>query len=137
VLFGTEGYTGVNLWLVKTDGAGAEQWSNSAAQPRRPALLRASTPDGGYILVGSTRSVGAGGWDVYLVKTDADGSWQWGKTFGGSADDHGWSVECIADGYSIVGSTASFGDDDGDGYLIRVNGSGELLWQKTLRGQRR
>ncbi|OHD23362.1 MAG: hypothetical protein A2064_09025 [Spirochaetes bacterium GWB1_66_5] len=137
LLFGTkEGNTNESdMWLVKTDGAGTEQWSRAfgGAAEEIGRCLR-PTPDGGYILVGSTRSNSAGGWDVYLVKTGADGNWQWGKTFGGTADDHGWSVECLVDGYAILGSTASFGDDDGDGYLIRVNGGGELLWQKTFGG---
>jgi hypothetical protein len=71
---------------------------------------------------------------VYLVKTDADGNWQWDKTYGGSADDCGWSVKCLADGYIIVGSTGSFGDDSGDAYLIRLDAEGDVVWEKTFGG---
>jgi len=39
--------------------------------------------DEGYIMVGSTRGWGAGGHDVYLVKTDAYGDTLWTKTYGG------------------------------------------------------
>jgi hypothetical protein len=124
-----------DLWLFKTDAAGRKLWGRTfGGGAEETGCCLQQTSDGGFILVGSTRSLGAGGWDVYLVKTDAEGGKEWEKTFGGSANDHGWSVECIVDGYAIVGSTTSFGDDDGDGYLIRVNGSGELLWQKTFGG---
>lgn len=130
---------GKDLWLVKTTPPTAGQWDiawsttfgGEAADTG--SCLRAA-PDGGYILLGSTRSMGAGGADVYLVKTDASGGKEWEKTFGGSADDYGRSVECTADGYIIAGCTASFGDEDGDAYLIRTGACGNLLWEKAFGG---
>lgn len=130
---------GKDLWLVKTTPPAAERWDiawsatfgGEAADTG--SCLRAA-PDGGYILLGSTRSKGAGGADVYLVKTDAAGGKEWEKTFGGSADDFGCSVECTADGYIIAGCTASFGDEDGDAYLIRTGAGGNLLWEKAFGG---
>jgi hypothetical protein len=58
-------------------------------------------------MAGEERRRRASDWDVYLVKTKADGSKEWEKTFGGSADDRGYSVQCIASGYIIAGSTFS------------------------------
>ncbi len=50
------------------------------------------TVDGGYILVGWTKSKGSGGADIWLVKTNANGVKQWEKTFGGNGND--WS-RCV------------------------------------------
>jgi hypothetical protein len=67
------------------------------------------TSDGGFILVGTTRSFGAGGPDVWLIKTDAEGNKLWEKTFGGIRDDRGHSVQQTSDGgFILLGWTESF-----------------------------
>jgi hypothetical protein len=55
------------------------------------------TADGEYIIAGTTSSYGSFS-DVYLVKTDSVGNYQWYRTFGGSNEDFGNSVQQTSDG---------------------------------------
>jgi hypothetical protein len=93
------------------------------------------TSDGGYIIAGYTFSFGAGGEDVLLIKTDASGSVQWSKTFGGAGNERAYSVQQTNDGgYIIAGETKSFGESWGDVFLIKTDVSGNLQWAKTIGG---
>ena len=88
------------------------------------------TIDGGYIMVGNTFSFGAGGCDVYLVKTDSIGDTLWTKTYGGISNDFGVCVLQTTDsGYIIIGSTRNFGNPSI--YSIKTDVNGDTLWTKT------
>ncbi|MCK4234123.1 hypothetical protein KAX75_06810 [candidate division WOR-3 bacterium] len=87
---------------------------------------------GGYIIAGYTNSSGAGSNDVYLIKTDADGVVIWEKTYGGTGDDRGYSVQPTSDGgYIIAGFTRSYGNGGEDVYLIKTYANGDTVWTKT------
>ena len=92
------------------------------------------TRDGGYVSVGVTESSGAGGEDIYLVRSDAAGHTRWTRTFGGPDEDNGWSVLELDDGFIIAGFTNSFGAGGFDFWLIRTDPLGQTLWQQTYGG---
>lgn len=69
-----------DVYLIKTDGAGNEEWSNTyGGKDFDLGFSVQQTEDGGYIIVGWTSSFGKGMGDVYLVKTDEKGSKEWSK----------------------------------------------------------
>jgi len=91
------------------------------------------TLDGGYIVAGVAYSFGSSA-QIYLIKTDSLGDTLWTKTYGGSADDLGMSVQQTTDGgYIIAGTTNSFGASR-QVYLIKTDSLGDTLWTKTYGG---
>jgi hypothetical protein len=96
------------------------------------------TNDGGYVIAGWTNSVGAGDYDVYLIKTDGAGNQIWEKTFGGVGSDRGHKVKQTSDlGYIILAETESFGNgkvDSPDIWLIKTDSFGNKQWDKTFGG---
>ena len=93
------------------------------------------TTDGGYILTGSTFSYGNGQRDVFLLKTDNNGSQLWLKTFGGLNNDEGFSVKQTSDlGYIVCGRTNSFGNNYSDVFIIKTDINGDTIWTKIIGG---
>jgi predicted secreted protein len=94
------------------------------------------TSDGGYALAGYTNSFGAGGYDAWLVKTDASGNMQWNKTYGGIFDDAASRLVQTSDGgYALAGWTASFGGGGWENpWLIKTDSAGNMQWNKVYVG---
>ena len=123
-----------DVYLIKTEPNGNSQWQKTfGGSGTEYGSSVQQTSDGGYIIAGNTDSFGAGDYDVYLLKTDPNGTMQWQKTFGGSKHDSSLSVQQTSDGgYIIVGTTYSFGAGYADVYLIRTEPNGNSQWQKTF-----
>ena len=113
-----------DVYLVKTDSSGDTLWTRTyGGSYQDQGFSLQQTSDGGYIIAGVTRSFGAGGYDVYFVKTDSSADTLWTRTYGGSDDDRGRSVQQTSDGgYVIAGYTGSFGAGYSDVYLVKVSG---------------
>jgi hypothetical protein len=93
------------------------------------------TSDGGYVIAGTTTSFGAGGFDVWLVKTDANGNMEWNQTYGGTGRDYVSSlVETSDGGYALAGSTDSFGGVGPNFYLVKTDANGNMEWNQSYSG---
>lgn len=132
----TVGSGATDVYAIKTDSLGALKYEKSygGINIDRGNCVRQTT-DGGYIIAGYTNSIGNGGYDVYLIKTDSLLNMQWSKTYGGTDWDFGNCVEQTSDGgYIVCGATYSFGKGDEDYYIIKTNSTGDTMWTKTYGG---
>ncbi len=130
------GAGGRDIYLVRVDSLGDTLWTKTygglAHDDGRAVEI---TPDGGFLICGSTESSGAGYSDLYLIKTDASGVVVWSRTFGGAGGDSGNDVHITLDGgFIAVGSTGSFGEGYSSIYVIRGSAAGDSLWARTYGG---
>ena len=93
------------------------------------------TPDGGFAILGSTYSFGAGDHDIYLLRLDSLGDTLWSRTYGGSATEYGYDIQRTGDsGFIVVGITYSYGAGNGDVWLLRLDLTGGVIWSRTYGG---
>jgi hypothetical protein len=125
-----------DVYFVKLDAAGDTLWTRAYGGAGGD-FLRAvhQTSDSGYIAVAETFSFGAGGADIYLVRTNQNGDLLWSKSYGSASSDFGYSVRQTQDGgFIVAGYTSSFGAGQFDVYLLKTDSAGALLWAKTYGG---
>ena len=122
-----------DFWLVKTNSAGRMLWDRTFGGPDYDeAQSVIQTVDGGFALAGVTRSYGLGVTDFWLVKTDSNGNHQWNRTYGGTGLDYLFSLIQTSDGgYALAGSTYRNEINQSDFYLVKTDGMGNLVWEKT------
>jgi hypothetical protein len=112
----------------------ADWWNTFGEVSEDVAYSIQQTTDGGYIIAGWTEN-GANHEDAYLIKTDANSTKLWEKTFGGSDEDYAYSVQQTTDGgYIVAGFTSSYGAGSRDAWLIKTDVDGNKLWDKTFGG---
>jgi hypothetical protein len=125
-----------DFYLVKASRDGDEVWSRTfGGEGNDRCWALTPTSDGGLLLVGETTSFGAGEQDVHLVKTDAQGEFQWSQTHGGEKSDRAFAVSRAADGFVLAGQTFSEGAGDRDAYVLKFSPEGELGWSRTFGGE--
>ncbi len=123
-----------DLYLIKLDSAGNEQWSKAfGGDDVEYCNAAIQTADGGYILAGESSTGGAGMVDAILLKTDADGKELWTKMYGGHMYDSARKVVQTSDGgYVLLGATSSMGEGNYDVYLLKTDAAGKEEWAKTF-----
>ena len=117
---------GRDVYVIKLDANGNLQWTKTIGGPGgEVGFSLIQTSDGGYAIAGYTNSFGAGDWDFYVVKLDANGNLQWTKTTGAKKEDLGLSLIQTSDGgYAIAGFTNSFGAGETDFYVVKLDKNG-------------
>ena len=142
---------GADYWIVKLGSTGSIQWQKSLGGfGYEEASSIQQTTDGGYILAGWSNSNDSnvignhGGVDYWVLKLDNAGSIQWQKSFGGSGDDIPYSLQQTTDGGYVVAGGSGSNDGDvsgnhggsggGDYWVVKMDNTGNIQWQKCLGG---
>ena len=141
-----------DIWVVKLNVSGNLVWQKCLGGTLFDATNENSiqqTPDGGYIICGYTYSNDGdvagnhGQSDIWVVKLNAFSNLVWQKCFGGTSldDTHENSIQQTTDGGFIICGVTGSNDGDvsgnhggSDRWMLKLNASGNLVWQKCLGG---
>ncbi len=146
-----------DFWVVKMDMDGNLVWEKSYGGSGGGmygdwATAVVESSEGGFVVVGHSSSTNgqvtgnhAGTEDFWVIKIDEEGSLIWEKSYGGFHTDMASAIVQTKDGsYIIAGHSASVDGDISshhgewpgfeDVWVIKINGNGDLLWEKSLGG---
>ncbi|MBK9730536.1 MAG: T9SS type A sorting domain-containing protein [Chitinophagaceae bacterium] len=139
---------GSDYWVVKLDSYGVMEWQKCLGGSYYEfAHSVQQTTDKGFIVAGYSSSNDGdvsgnhGDYDYWIVKLDSTGTMEWQKCLGGSKYDAAHSIQQTSDGgFIVAGETGStIGDvsgnhGSGDYWVVKLDGSGNIEWQKCLGG---
>ncbi|MEA3475468.1 MAG: hypothetical protein U9R23_03360, partial [Candidatus Cloacimonadota bacterium] len=110
-------------------------WTKSYGGSQGDGASGVQIIDGGYLIVGTTRSFGAGNEDLWLIRVNEQGDTSWTNTYGGWGNDrHKGGMEKTSDGgYIIGGTTHSFSPDGTHAmWLVKLDSTGSIQWDKSF-----
>jgi uncharacterized repeat protein (TIGR01451 family) len=143
----TQWHGGVDIWLVKTDNGGSSIWQRAlgGSQEDMGRDIK-QTADGQFIIAGSTKSSDGDiatplvgfkkGW---VLKLNGGGSVVWQHPYGGNQTDDFTKILLSGNniylaGYThstdLPGANLSGNQSLGDGYLVKLNDAGNMIWQQ-------
>lgn len=131
----TRGNGATDMYLIKIDSIGNFIWSKTFGGPNIDwATDIVKDIDTNLVFCGYSNS-NTTSYDIVLTKTDSAGNLIWQNYYGGQDWDFAYSMSKTQDsGYVIAGETYSYGAGQNDGYLLKINSSGDTLWTNTYGG---
>ncbi len=121
------------LLVIKFSPNGSVEWVKSLGGNEDYVHFAAPTSDGGVILIGETKSFGAGYYDAFVLKLSSDGSVEWAKTFGKEWGE--WvsgAVQTSDGGYALAGTMWVTDVEDVAAFLLKLSSDGSLEWTKLF-----
>ena len=117
----------------KADGSLAWSWTGDADTTGTSGAVGNNLQSA--IVVGFGALKVGKGQDLHFALVAADGTPIATGSLGGIDNDLATDATAVGtSGFVVVGSTASTGAGNADGWLVRLDGTGKVLWQRTFGG---
>jgi len=124
-----------DVWVVRLDKEGKAKFNKYYGGAMHDEAADVMVVTGGNLLVmGTTASQGAGGFDIWASTIDPEGKLLWQKTYGGSGNEWFGAMAAHTQGLIVLGSTASKGKGAVSPWLLGLGPAMAHLWDKPLGG---
>ena len=125
-----------DVWIIKLTELGTIQWQKTfGGKGGDTARMVKQTPDGGFVVSGSTHSFSNGRSDAWVLKFDSGGNLQWNKAYGGPGNEFAHAIDPTNDGgYIVAGYTSGFGAQYKDYLVVKTDAGGVVQWSKRFGG---
>ena len=120
-----------DIWLIKTDSSGKEQWNRTFGGSADDVGLQVLETLDGYVVTGRTESEGPDE-RAFLLKTDLSGKKQWEMVY--DKDSSSISVQQTSDGGFVLAGHIESKESGRDAWLAKTDASGEEQWSMNLGG---
>ena len=128
---GSKGLGASDGWLVRLSAEAKPLWDRSYGGSSTDEFCSVAVlPGGGLALFGSTASLGNGGFDYWLVRTDAWGNVAWQRTFGTDLSETGTAMAVAADGGFVLAGQFGVGKSP-TGLVYRTDNWGNLTCKEA------
>jgi hypothetical protein len=130
----------VDAWVLKLDGTGNVVWQKAYDNVSRndSVFFVRQTSDEGYIVAVESRfngSFDSNPLDIWILKLDGSGQIVWQKTYDNGTGDRVSSIQQTSDGgYIMAGTTVSPGTVYDDVWVLKLDGNGTVIWERTYGG---
>jgi hypothetical protein len=120
-------------WIVRIDQDGEMLWNRTYEEGDGSEFRFALKTDDGFLLIGNT-FLSSGNEDGWIVKIDDQGNVLWNLTLRSGTTGKLFSATAISDGFILVGLTYPLGTNDSYAWVVKINASGKVLWNRTYGG---
>nr|WP_251040644.1 T9SS type A sorting domain-containing protein [Chryseobacterium sp. ISL-6] len=138
---------GSDIWLVRINEFGDELWQKTlGTSAKEEARAVVQTTDLGFFVAGNVQNSakGYGSKDVLIIKLDKNGKELSQSLFGGRGNDEVEKMIPTRDGGALLGiysrssaggskQTENFGE--GDYWIVKLDKSGKVEWEKNFGGK--
>ncbi len=129
-----DSYNWTDAWVIKLDSNGNIQWQKAIGSSNIDEPLKIKEVTGGYMMIGGTSSYQS--LDLWLVKFDTSGNVLWQKMYAGpeyhNELDKGYNLIELSDGNFILAGTTISWEDQNSLWIIKIDPSGDIIWQKRI-----
>lgn len=123
------------ILLLRTDELGYVQWRRTygGRYSDKAETMQLTSDD--FVLIGGYTETVDHSYQMKVWKFTLEGDTVWSKEIGGADWELGKQLVALPDGgCAFIGTTYSYGEGNGDFFLVRLDSEGDTLWTKTYGG---